>query len=139
MTAIYKRTLDGFAPANDDATLFFGKCKLGQLITLDGKRPRNLKFHRLFFAILELISDNSRPHISKAAALHFAKIAAGIGETVIDSRGETHFVPGSIAFGSMDQDAFDQFVATAIPPLVGRFMSGTAPESVIREAMALAS
>lgn len=136
---IYRRTLDGFAPASDDAALFFGKTKLGQLITLDGKRPRNLKFHRLFFAILRLISDNSNPHISEKAALHFAKIAAGIGETVTDSRGETHFIPGSISFGSMDQQAFDAFVATAIPPLVGRFMVGTAPEAVIREAMELAS
>ncbi len=137
--AIYKRTLDGFVPASDDATLFFGKTKLGQLVTLDGKQARNLKFHRLFFAILRLISDNSRPHISEKAALHFAKLAAGVGEPVIDSRGETHFVPGSISFGSMDQQAFDDFVQRAIPPLVGRFMAGTAPEAVIREAMELAA
>lgn len=137
--AIYKRTLDGFVPASDDAALFFGKTKLGQLVTLDGKQARNLKFHRLFFAILRLISDNSRPHISEKAALHFAKIAAGVGDTVTDSRGETHFVPGSISFGSMDQQAFDDFVQRAIPPLVGRFMAGTAPDAVIREAMELAS
>lgn len=137
--AIYKRTLDGFVPASDDAALFFGKTKLGQLVTLDGKQARNLKFHRLFFAILRLISDNSRPHISEKAALHFAKIAAGVGDTVTDSRGETHFVPGSISFGSMDQQAFDDFVQRAIPPLVGRFMVGTAPDAVIREAMELAA
>lgn len=139
MKAIYRRTLDGFAPANDDAAEFFGKCKLGQLITLDGKQARNLKFHRLFFAILRLISDNSNPHISEAAALHFAKLAAGVGEAVTDSRGETHFVPGSISFGSMDQQAFDAFVQAAIPPLVGRFMRGSAPDDVITEAMALAA
>lgn len=139
MTPIYRRTLDGFAPANDDAALFFGKTKLGQLITLEGKRARNLKFHRLFFAILRLVSDNSNPPISEKAALHFAKLAAGVGEVVTDSRGEAHFVPGSISFGSMDQAGFDAFVQSAIPPLVGRFMAGTAPESVIQEAMALAA
>lgn len=136
---IYKRTLDGFAPANDDSAEFFGKTKLGQLVTLEGKQARNLKFHRLFFAILRLISENSSPHISEKAALHFAKLAAGVGETVTDSRGETHFVPGSISFGKMDQGAFDAFVQSAIPPLVGRFMVGTAPETVIAEAMELAA
>lgn len=136
--AIYRRTLDGFAPANDDAAEFFGRVPLGKLVTLEGKQARNLKFHRLFFAILRLISDNSNPHINERAALHFAKLAAGVGETVTDSRGETHFVPGSISFGSMDQQAFDAFVAAAIPPLVGRFMAGTAPETVIAEAMELA-
>ena len=139
MKPIYRRTLDGFAPANDDAATFFGKTKLGQLVTLDSKQARNLKFHRLFFAILRLISDNSNPHISEAAALHFAKLAAGVGETVTDSRGEKHFVPGSISFGSMDQAQFDEFVQAAIPPLVGRFMVGSAPETVIREAMELAA
>lgn len=135
---IYRRTMDGFIPANDDAAEFFGRTKLGQLVTMDAKQARNLKFHRLYFAILRLISDNSEPHISEAAALHFAKLAAGVGEVVTDSRGEQHFVPGSISFARMDQEAFDQFVQSSVPPLVGRFMRGTAPQSVIDEAMALA-
>lgn len=135
--AIFRRTLDGFTPANDDAAEFFGKTKLGQLVTLTGKQSRNLKFHRLFFAILRLISDNSNPPISEKAALHFAKIAAGVGDVVTDSRGEKHFVPGSISFGRMNQAEFDAFVKAAIPPVVGRFMAGTASEAVIREAMEL--
>ena len=138
MKHIYRRTMDGFIPANDDAAEFFGKCKLGQLVTMDAKQSRNLKFHRLYFAILRLISQNSNPHISESAALHFAKLAAGTGEVVTDSRGEKHFIPGSISFAKMDQQAFDAFVQSAIPPLVGRFMQGTAPNAVIAEAMALA-
>lgn len=136
---IYRRTLDGFAPASDDAALFFGKTKLGQLVTLDGKRPRNLGFHRLFFAMLRLISDNSNPHISEKAALLYAKMAAGVGEFEPDTRGGQHFIPDSISFARMDQVAFDAFVQTAIPPLVGRFMVGTAPDAIIKEAMELAA
>lgn len=137
--AFYRRTLDGFVPASDEAQEFFAKTKLGQIVALDGKRPRNVKFHRLFFAMLRLISENSNPPISEKAALHFAKLATGTGEVVTDSRGETHFIPGSISFARMDQEAFDAFVKVAIPPLVGRFMRGTAPETVIREAMELAA
>ena len=136
--AIYSRTYDGFMPANDDAALFFGKVKFGQLVTLDGKQARNLKFHRKFFAILRLISDNSRPHISEETALYLAKAAAGVGEWIDTGKREL-FVPGSISFARMDQKAFDEFVQTAIPPLVDRFMHGTAPEDVIREAMELAA
>ena len=138
-SALYRRTLDGFAPASEEAQEFFAKTKLGQLVALSGTRPRNVKFHRLFFAMLRLISENSTPPISRKAALHFAKLATGTGEVVTDSRGETHFIPGSISFASMDQEAFDAFVKVAIPPLVGRFMRGTAPEAVIREAMELAA
>ena len=95
--AIYRRTYDGFMPANDDAALFFGKVKFGQLVTLDGKQARNLKFHRKFFAILRLISDNSRPHISEETALYLAKAAAGVGEWIDTGKREL-FVPGSISF-----------------------------------------
>lgn len=136
--AIYRRTLDGFTPASDEAGAFFAKTKLGQLVTLTGRKSRGLGYHRLFFAMLRLISENSNPPISEVAALHFAKLATGTGEVVKDSRGETHFVPGSISFAKMDEDAFHSFVQQAIPPLVGRFMIGTAPQSVIAEAMDLA-
>lgn len=134
---IYKRTFDGFAPANDDAAEFFGRVKLGQLVTMDCKQSRNLKFHRLFFAILRLIGDNSNPHISEAAALLCAKAAAGHGEWLDTGRREL-FVPASISFARMDQAAFEEFVAKAIPPVVQRFMEGTAPDDVIAEAMELA-
>lgn len=136
---LYRHTFDGLRPFNDKAQEWMEKCKLGDVVELKPTKVRNGKFHRLFFAILQLISENSNPHISPAAALHFAKLATGTGETVTDSRGESHFIPGSISFASMGQEEFDEFVQTAIPPLVGRFMRGTAPQSVIEEAMSLAA
>lgn len=136
---IFRRTLEGFAPADEAAQEFFSGTKLGQLVTLTPKRARGLRYHRLFFAILKLVSENSNPHISEAAALHFAKMATGTGEFVTDSRGRDVFIPGSISFARMDQNAFKDFVQTAIPPLVGRFMAGTAPDDLISEAMQLAA
>jgi hypothetical protein len=137
--AIYRRTLDGFIPANEMAQEFFSKAKLGELVTLHGKKPRSLQYHRLFFAILNLISDNSNPHITPGEALFFAKVAANTGRWIKDSKGGEWFAPGSISFAKMDAAAFEAFVQTAIPPLVGRFMRGTAPETLINEAMALAA
>lgn len=137
--ALFRCGLSGFMPFNDEAQEFASRCKLGEVVELKPTRVRNERHHRLFFAILRLISDNSNPHIGQKAALHFAKIAAGVGEVVTDSRGETHFVPGSVSFAKMDQAGFEAFVQSAIPPLVGRFMRGSAPETVIAEAMALAA
>lgn len=87
--------------------------------------------------MLKLISDNSEPHITPQAALYFAKLATGTGEVIKDSRGNSHFVPGSISFAQMGQEDFEAFVKQAIPPLVGRFMAGSAPDIVIKEAMSL--
>lgn len=136
---LFVYALDGFRPFNDEAQDFTAKCKLGQVVELKPARVRNGKFHRLFFAILKLISENSSPEITPEEALFFAKLATGTGKWVTDTRGVEHFVPGSISFAAMKQDDFDAFVKSAIPPLCRRFMNQTAPEAVVAEAMALAA
>lgn len=135
--SLYKFTPDGFRPYNDRAQEMASKCKLGDIIELRPVKVRNGKYHRLFFAILKLISENSNPHISEEQALYFAKVAAGCGAWVDTGRKEL-FAPNSISFAAMDQNAFEEFVKKAIPPVVTRFMEGTAPEAVIQEAKEIA-
>jgi hypothetical protein len=135
--ALYRKTLDGFRPFNEPAQEQFAKCKLGDVVELKPTKVRNGGFHRLFFAMLKLISENSEPHITQEQALYLAKAGAGCGDWINTGRKEL-FVPGSISFAAMNQTAFDEFVKAAIPPLVFRFMRGTAPEAVIREAMEIA-
>lgn len=137
--ALFQKGFAGFQPVNDEAQELLDHCRFGEVVELKATKVRNGRYHRLFFAMLKLISENSNPHISPKAALHFAKLATGTGEVVTDSKGEKHFVPGSISFAKMDQNAFEAFVQSAIPPLVGRFMQGTAPKAVIDEAMELAA
>lgn len=137
--ALFQKSFNGFVPLNDEATEVFARAKFGEIVELKATKVRNGRYHRLFFAMLKLISENSNPHISQKSALHFAKMAAGIGDVVVDSKGHTHFIPGSISFAKMDQQGFEDFVAAAIPPLVGRFMAGTAPKVLIDEAMSLAA
>jgi len=134
---LYRYTPDGFRPYNDAAQEQASKCKLGDVVELKPTRVRNPRFHRLYFAILKLISENSEPHLTPDAALYFAKVGAGCGEW-IDTGHKQLFVPGSISFASMDEEAFQVFVQASIPPLCARFMNGTAPDAVIAEAMALA-
>lgn len=136
--ALYRMTLDGFRPFNTKAQDEAARCRLGDVVELKLTKVRNGGFHRLFFAMLRLISENSNPHISEEQALYLAKVGAGCGQWIDTGRKEL-FAPGSISFAAMDQVAFDAFVKAAIPPLVTRFMAGTAPEAVIREAMELAA
>lgn len=136
--ALYRLTYDGFRPFNAKATEDMARVKLGDVVELRMTKVRNGGFHRLFFAMLRLISENSNPHITEEQALYLAKVGAGCGQWIDTGRREM-FCPGSISFAAMDQTAFDAFVRAAIPPLVTRFMAGTAPEAVIREAMELAA
>lgn len=135
--SLFRLTMDGFIPFNTEAQEFTSACKMGDIVELKPTKVRKGRYHRLFFAMLKLISDNSEPHITPQAALYFAKLATGTGEVIKDSRGNSHFVPGSISFAQMGQEDFEAFVKQAIPPLVGRFMAGSAPDIVIKEAMSL--
>lgn len=135
---LYRYTMDGFRPFNERAQAQAEKCKLGEIVELKPTKVRNGKFHRLFFAILKLISENSNPHITEGQALYFAKVAGECGAW-IDTGQKELFAPGSISFAAMDQTDFDAFVKKAIPPVVARFMAGSAPETVIKEAMEIAA
>lgn len=136
---LFQRDWRGFVPANEEAEAFMKRFKFGEIAELNCTKVRNGKYHRMFFAMLRLISENSNPPISRKAALYFAKLATGTGEVIPDSKGENHFVPGSISFAKMDQAEFEAFVQQAIPPLVGRFMVGTAPQDLINEVMEMAA
>ena len=137
---LFQRTFDGFRPANEKGQEFFGRVKLGEIVEIKATKVRNGQYHRLFFAILALISDNSEPHLTGEELLYFAKMATGTGKTIANPKtGQPEFIPGSISFAKMDQQAFEAFVQKAIPPLCRRFMNGTAPQAVIEEAMSLAA
>lgn len=137
---LFVKAMDGSMRAfNEEASDYVNAVKVGDVIELKATKVRNGQYHKLFFAMLKLVSENSNPHISPKAAMLYAKMAAGVGEFEPDTRGGQHFIPGSISFAKMDQNAFKDFVQTAIPPLVGRFMVGTAPDDLIREAMSLAA
>lgn len=134
---LFRRTLEGFAPYTDEAQKLFERTKLGETVELKGVKVRNGAYHRLFFAMLKLISENSEPHITPEEALYLAKVGAGCGSW-IETPSRTLFAPGSIAFAKMKQDDFEAFVKSAIPPLCHRFMNGTDAEAVRAEAMELA-
>lgn len=135
---LFRKTMNGFQPYNPAAQDQFDRIKLGEVAELKTTKVRNPRFHRLYFAILRLISENSEPHINEDETLYLAKVGAGCGKWIDTGRKEL-FVPDSISFAAMDQEAFDAFVKASIPPLVARFMRGTAPDDVIREAMEIAA
>jgi hypothetical protein len=58
---LFRCALSGFIPFNEEGQEFFARCKLGEVVELKPTKVRNGNYHRLFFAILKLISDNSEP------------------------------------------------------------------------------
>lgn len=138
--ALYRRGLRGYEPANEAAMDFWNLGKPGEMVQLDGKRPRNPQFHRLWWAMLALVAQNSRPPMTAEQLNFMAKVATSTGEWVKNPRtGIPLFMPGSISFAAMDQRQFKQFVKTAATALCERFLPGVVPDVLLAEFQELAA
>jgi len=137
---LYRRGLRGYEPANDTAMDFWNLGKPGELVQLDGKRPRNPQFHRLWWSMLNLMAQNSRPAMTAEQLNFMAKVATGTGEWVMNPKtGIPLFMPGSISFAAMDQAKFKQFVKVAAAALCERFLPGVVPDELLAEFQELAA
>ena len=58
MRGIFKRTFSGFEPIDDNAKSMLKKYKFGDEAEIEIKQKRNVKFHRLFFAMINLTYNN---------------------------------------------------------------------------------
>jgi hypothetical protein len=112
----FRKTAAGFIPVSQDARDFHAKTKLGQVVDLRGRRPRNPAHHRKLFALLGLLADNREEFASTDDALLGLKAVLGFGEwKKLHPKAEREvFVPSSIAFENMGQDEFEAFYELAI-------------------------
>lgn len=79
----------------------------GREVLVSIRRPRNPKHHRLLFALLRKVRDNSEKWDSDQALLDDLKLATGLFETRVNLvTKKAYAVPGSISFASMSQYAF---------------------------------
>jgi len=96
-------------------------------------RPRNVKFHRKFWALLDVAYDawNPEPVFYKGLEVHKNKdrfrkdliILAGYFNTVININGEVRLEAKSIAFASMGEDDFSRLYSKCIDVILGKILT----------------
>jgi|GEM_PF-1675346 len=111
--------LRGATPADHEAWSKFRRrletMKPGTWIRMEWARPRHGKHHRKFFALLQLVAENSETYDTVEKALVAIKLVTGYCDPVIHPEtGELLPVPRSISYDSMEQDEFDKFYSAAI-------------------------
>ena len=87
--------------------------------------PRRAKPHRLYWAMLKIVSENTdHPALTDRDRLHdLVKIKCGHVH-LVKSRGEIIQLPGSIAFDKMDDAAFRAFLDQALAFLCDEVIPG---------------
>lgn len=136
------RTQVGFVPATPHDHETLTRVRLGATVRADIVQPRNVQFHRKFFAMLKVGFDAWEPPEQEHKGLPVQKnferfrkdciIAAGYYEPVANLRGEVRAEPKSIAFAKMDETEFEQLYSAVADVLLQRVLRNYTREDLDR-------
>lgn len=113
----FTKSLSGLHPADENAESWYRKIKTGETVSLEGKKVRNYRFLKKYFALLnlaygywepgEISSKYGKPEKNFERFRKDLVILAGYSHIVIRLDGSTRIEADSISFGKMDSDTFD--------------------------------
>lgn len=118
-----KKRLGSLHPVDEQGESMLRKISPEDLLAVEVKRPRNGKFHRKFFAMLQIILENQSHYKSIDDLLDVCKLRVGHCRTIETRQGEVK-VPASISFASMDQSEFEAFYDRACAWVVEEVIPG---------------
>jgi len=115
------------------------KIRHDQVVTIEVKRPRNVRFHRMYWALVTLVWEQlDEQRYPTAEDLHSAiKIAAGLRTRIVLPDGTVGFIPGSTAFHKMTEDDFAAFFDRVCNLISRHFLPGVTNAELRAEVAAL--
>lgn len=132
---IAQKHMNSLRPADDAGCEALRKLSNGDLVTVEIKKSRNIRHHRLFWALMTVVHDNidheRYPSVEDLAAA--IKISAGHRTRIELPNGEIGFIPGSIAFHKMDQTAFSAFYDRVCNLIAKHFLPGVDSDALKEE------
>ena len=125
-----RKTISGFEPDQDYDKKLVSKLKIGEIYQAEIKKPRNILFHRKFFALLNLGFDNQDRY---DVFEHFRKevtMRCGHYDEHVTVTGQIFYFPKSISFASIDEIEFQKLYECAIDVILKYFITGSTPEEI---------
>ena len=132
-----RKNLNSLCPIDGRSEEVFRKIKHGDDVLVEIKRPRNIKHHRKFFVLINLVFENQDRYASVEQLLAAIKIALGHCETLILADGTVNYLPKSIAFHKMDQTQFEEFFNRCCDLIAKHFLPGVTSDNLRREVESL--
>ena len=136
---VTKDRMGALRAADEASTEALRSLAPGEIYRVQLTRPRNLKMHRLFFALLTVVHSNlpdemlaKFPTVDRL--LWEIKLQTGKFDLHESLGGKMVPIPKSISFARMDQAEFDSFFADAIG-VVRKFIIPGISERELRDAI----
>lgn len=102
-----KRTLAGFAPADEASADACRRFKVGEIYRADIVKPRSYQHHKLVFALLSLTFANQDRYRNFDDFRKAVAMAAGHSKEYVSVDGEIWREAGSLAYDALDQAEFE--------------------------------
>ena len=108
--AAFAKTLSGtLEPLDAAAKDFMERLRPGAVAKVEVSRARNPRRFKLFWGLVKICQDNTDVSLSKEAWADYLKILGGHVE-VVRRKGQVIELPKSIAFASMPESEFADFI-----------------------------
>lgn len=135
MAEIYlRRTLSGFVAADEASQDAMRTYRLNETYRANVVKPRNLTNHRRYWALVNLVYQNSEGYKSTDHLHQHLKILAGCCSPVVSkSTGEQYLIADSISFGAMDETQFWDFWQRCIAAVCEHILPGIEVDAVAHE------
>lgn len=131
-----RKTLSGMQPADMQAEEEFRRVPMGKSVYMEIKTARNPRQHRLLFAMLKIVVDNTELFPTVDAALLALKVGTGMVDMIPYFTPEgvngTAIIPRSISFANMTQGDFSPWFQDALHLAATRWLN-VLPDDLRRE------
>ena len=111
---IVKQMNNSFKVAYDSDYEKLKKIKVGDLLECEIRKPRNYRFHKKFFAMLNLVFQNQERYDNIDDLRHDLTIVSGYYTERVNIQGEHVKMANSISFAKMTEtefsDLYDSFL-----------------------------
>lgn len=108
-------------PAYDSDYESLKKMKAGEVYECEIKMPRNVRFHRKFFALINLVYQNQEIYTSIEHLRKDLIIASGHYETRFNFEGVEITEAKSISFAKMDEAEFNDLYSSVVDTICKHF------------------
>jgi hypothetical protein len=128
-----KRVQNSLVAGDEVAEAYVQKIPMGEFVEVDIRRPRNVQFHRKFFALLHVVFHNQERYEDFEAFRKEVTMRCGWWREHHHVTGKISYEAKSIAFHKMDEIEFAELYEKAISVILEHFIPGIDVAELERE------
>lgn len=132
MKAVFRKHGYTLHPVDDNAKTIIDHTAVDDDVLISYKKVRNVQNHRRFFAFIQT-AFAMQDHYDTPTMLRKAiQIGAGYCDEIIGLDGNVYFVPKSIAYEDLDEEAFRTLFKDCITAFLNRYGSHISESEFMR-------